>query len=44
MKSELARIGYLGDTACSYKTMPLAAHFELHIGEIFTDEIMQSCD
>ncbi|TIA36466.1 amidase, partial [Aureobasidium pullulans] len=31
MKSELQRIGYLGDTACSHEAMPLAAHFELHI-------------
>lgn len=33
MKSELTRIGFLGDTPCSYEAMPLAAHFELHIGE-----------
>jgi hypothetical protein len=33
MKQELERIGFLGDTDCSYKSMPLAAHFELHIGE-----------
>ncbi|KAI5240062.1 amidase [Aureobasidium subglaciale] len=31
MKSELERIGYLGETPCSYEAMPLAAHFELHI-------------
>ncbi|KAG9840000.1 N-carbamoyl-L-amino acid hydrolase, partial [Aureobasidium melanogenum] len=31
MKSELQRIGYLGDKDCSHETMPLAAHFELHI-------------
>ncbi|OBT49991.1 hypothetical protein VE04_09401, partial [Pseudogymnoascus sp. 24MN13] len=31
MKSELQRIGYLGDTPASYKSTPLAAHFELHI-------------
>ncbi|THY32591.1 amidase [Aureobasidium pullulans] len=31
MKSELQRIGYLGDIACSHEAMPLAAHFELHI-------------
>lgn len=30
-KSELQRIGYLGDVPCSYKQTPLAAHFELHI-------------
>jgi len=30
-KSELERIGFLGETPCSYKSMPLAAHFELHI-------------
>jgi hypothetical protein len=32
-KSELERIGYLGDAACSYKENPLGAHFELHIGK-----------
>lgn len=31
MKSELERIGYLGTTPASYKAMPMAAHFELHI-------------
>jgi hydantoinase/carbamoylase family amidase len=31
MKSELQRIGYLGDTPASYKSIPIAAHFELHI-------------
>ncbi|KAI0477259.1 amidase [Xylariaceae sp. FL0804] len=31
MKSELERIGYLGDVPASYKSMPMAAHFELHI-------------
>ncbi|KAG9583757.1 N-carbamoyl-L-amino acid hydrolase, partial [Aureobasidium melanogenum] len=31
MKSELQRIGYLGDKDCSFGAMPLAAHFELHI-------------
>ena len=31
VKSELQRIGYLGDTPASYKAMPLGAHFELHI-------------
>jgi hydantoinase/carbamoylase family amidase len=31
MKSELERIGYLGSTPASYKSMPMAAHFELHI-------------
>ncbi|KAF8583319.1 amidase [Ramaria rubella] len=30
-KSELERIGFLGETPCSYKAMPLGAHFELHI-------------
>jgi len=30
-RSELERIGYLGDMAASYKTMPIGAHFELHI-------------
>ncbi len=31
MRSELERIGYLGSTPASYRSMPLAAHFELHI-------------
>lgn len=31
MKSELERIGYLGSTPASYKHIPMAAHFELHI-------------
>lgn len=32
MRSELERIGYLGDIKCSHKHNSLAAHFELHIG------------
>ncbi|KAK4978424.1 hypothetical protein LTR66_010593 [Elasticomyces elasticus] len=31
MKTELERIGYLGTTPASYKHVPMAAHFELHI-------------
>ena len=31
MKSELERIGYLGEVEASYKATPMAAHFELHI-------------
>lgn len=31
MLTELKRIGYLGDMACSHEAMPIAAHFELHI-------------
>jgi hydantoinase/carbamoylase family amidase len=31
IKSELDRIGYLGSVPASYHTMPIAAHFELHI-------------
>ncbi|KAL1887061.1 hypothetical protein Sste5346_010459 [Sporothrix stenoceras] len=31
MKSELQRIGYLGTVPASYRSMPMAAHFELHI-------------
>jgi hydantoinase/carbamoylase family amidase len=31
VRSELQRTGFLGATPCSYKTYPLAAHFELHI-------------
>ena len=46
-KSELERIGFLGDMPCSYKAMPLAGHFELHIGEtsstVFLCCIVYSC-
>jgi hypothetical protein len=31
MKSELERIGYLGSVPASSKSIPIAAHFELHI-------------
>lgn len=31
MKSALERIGYRGSVPCSYKSTPMAAHFELHI-------------
>ncbi|GAW13760.1 hypothetical protein ANO14919_031490 [Xylariales sp. No.14919] len=31
MRSELERIGYLGSVPASYKSTPMAAHFELHI-------------
>lgn len=31
MKSALEKINYLGRVPCSYKTTPMAAHFELHI-------------
>ncbi|KAI0126221.1 hypothetical protein BJ170DRAFT_583308 [Xylariales sp. AK1849] len=31
LRSELERIGYLGKTPASYRSMPMAAHFELHI-------------
>lgn len=30
-KSELERIGYLGTTQASHKSIPIGAHFELHI-------------
>ena len=30
-KSELEKIGYLGKTPASFRSMPIAAHFELHI-------------
>ena len=33
VKSELTRIGYLGSVRASWEAMPMAAHFELHIGE-----------
>ncbi|KAF7550747.1 hypothetical protein G7Z17_g5500 [Cylindrodendrum hubeiense] len=31
VKSELERIGYLGDIPASHKSTPMGAHFELHI-------------
>ena len=31
MKSALEKIGYLGSVPCSFKSTPMAAHFELHI-------------
>jgi hypothetical protein len=31
VKSELERIGYLGDVPASHEAMPIGAHFELHI-------------
>ncbi|KAI1409881.1 amidase [Hypoxylon sp. FL1857] len=31
MKSELSKIGYLGSTPASYRSMPMAGYFELHI-------------
>lgn len=31
VKAELERIGYLGETPASFKSMPIGAHFELHI-------------
>lgn len=31
MKSELERIGYLGNIPASYRATPMTAHFELHI-------------
>lgn len=31
MKTALEKIGYLGSVPCSYKSTPMAAHFELHI-------------
>lgn len=31
MRSELERIGYLGKTPASHESVPMAAHFELHI-------------
>lgn len=31
MKSELERIGYMGQMPASHQSVPLAAHFELHI-------------
>jgi hydantoinase/carbamoylase family amidase len=32
VKSELTRIGYLGETKADWRATPFAAHFELHIG------------
>ncbi|EGR49730.1 uncharacterized protein TRIREDRAFT_59549 [Trichoderma reesei QM6a] len=39
VKSELQRLGYIGDVACSSAGYPLGAHFELHIeqGPILQD-------
>ncbi|KAL7813354.1 hypothetical protein V8C26DRAFT_405677 [Trichoderma gracile] len=39
VKSELQRLGYIGDVACSSTGYPLGAHFELHIeqGPILQD-------
>ena len=31
VKDALTAIGYLGDTPCSHASIPIAAHFELHI-------------
>lgn len=31
LKGALAKIGYLGEIPCSYQSIPMAAHFELHI-------------
>lgn len=31
IKEELERIGFLGQTGCSYDANPLSAHFECHI-------------
>jgi hypothetical protein len=31
MKSELERIGYLGNIDASYKAIPIAVYFELHV-------------
>lgn len=31
LRSELERIGYLGSVPASHTSMPMAAHFELHI-------------
>lgn len=40
MKQELERIGYLGSVPCSHESMPMGAHFELHIeqGPILENE------
>ena len=39
IKNELKRIGFLGETGCSYHENPLSAHFECHIeqGPILDD-------
>ncbi|CAK7208901.1 hypothetical protein SCUCBS95973_000270 [Sporothrix curviconia] len=31
LKQELERIGFLGETPCTYEANPLSAHFEVHI-------------
>jgi hypothetical protein len=41
VKSELMRIGYLGDVKASWEAMPMAAHFELHIGRESSPQILQ---
>lgn len=40
VEHELKRIGYIGETKASYKSNPIAAHFEIHIeqGPILEDE------
>ncbi|KAK6463296.1 beta alanine synthase [Scheffersomyces coipomensis] len=40
VEHELKRIGYLGPVKASYKTNPIAAHFEIHIeqGPVLEDE------
>ena len=41
VKSELMRIGYLGDVKASWEAMPMAAHFELHIGMESSPSMLQ---
>jgi hypothetical protein len=40
VKSELTRIGYLGSVKASWEAMPMAAHFELHIGKKCSPSIL----
>ena len=40
VKSELTRIGYLGSVEASWEAMPMAAHFELHIGKECSPSIL----
>ena len=42
VKSELMRIGYLGDVKASWEAMPMAAHFELHIGMEYSSLMLES--
>jgi len=45
VRSELMRIGYLGGVKASWEAVPMAAHFELHIGkESFSTIVSRTTD